>query len=188
MKKEELRNEYKTKRIALAPGALEEMSRAICLNLFTHFQLENKTISVFLPIERQKEVNTYRIVEKGMTINARIAIPKSDFVKGTMKHYLYEEGMSLTMNSLGIPEPVKGKLIRPDQLDFVIVPLLAISEKGQRVGYGKGFYDKFLRKCNPSCQFIGLHLFDEWAEIEDVNRFDIALHHCVTPNKVVHFG
>jgi 5-formyltetrahydrofolate cyclo-ligase len=188
MMKAALRQAYREKRLTLSPGELEERSNRICLNLFTHFQLEGKTISIFLPIERHREVNTYHILEKGVSIGARMALPKTDFARVTMKHYGYEQGLALQVNAYGIPELVKGKLIRPEQLDIVCVPLLAVSEHGHRIGYGKGFYDKFLKKCPPHCLFIGLHLFEELDVIDDVNKHDIPLHYCITPNRVIHFG
>jgi 5-formyltetrahydrofolate cyclo-ligase len=78
-------------------------------------------------------------------------------------------------------------VIAADRLDIVFVPLLAVDKQGNRVGYGKGFYDRFLRKCAPGCQFIGLHYFDLEDRIDDVLPTDIRLNAVVMPNKVVRF-
>ncbi|MBI3237766.1 MAG: hypothetical protein HYZ43_02800 [Flavobacteriia bacterium] len=64
---------------------------------------------------------------------------------------------------------------------------MAVDKFGHRVGYGKGFYDRFLRKCSPSCQFIGLHYFDVEESISDVLPTDVKLNALVTPEKIIRF-
>jgi len=187
MKKAEVRELYKKKRFELSPNELEDRSEAICNLLFQHFQLAEKTISLFLPIERHKEINTYLILEKGMTLDSKIALPKMNVATQTLKHLLYESQSQLETNSFGVPEPRFGKSINIKDVEIVLVPLLGIDSKGNRVGYGKGYYDKFLKKCTASALFIGLHLFDEYEVIDDVEPFDVRLHYCVTPSKVIRF-
>jgi len=70
------------------------------------------------------------------------------------------------------------------EFDVVIVPMVIADERGYRVGYGKGFYDGFLAKCRPDCQFIGVCFYEPIEEIEDVHEHDVKLHACVTPSKV----
>ena len=187
MTKAELRDLYRAKRMTLSPGELERLSEVIVEQTLKHFQLEEKTISIFLPIERQKEVNTYLLWERAMNIGARVAVPKSNFDTLEMRHYLFESTDQLEVNDRGIPEPKKGKVIAADRFDIVFVPLLAVDKNGHRVGYGKGFYDRFLRKCAPSCQFIGLHYFDTEDPIEDVLPTDVKLNALVTPDKIIRF-
>lgn len=187
MTKAELRTLYRSKRTQISPGELQRLSETIIEQTLTHFQLEDKTISLFLPIELQKEVNTYLLWERAKNIGARIAIPKSNFETMEMRHYLFESTDQLEINDRGIPEPKKGKIIAADKFDVVFVPLLAVDKSGHRVGYGKGFYDRFLRKCAPSCQFIGLHYFDLEDSISDVLPTDVRLNAVVTPEKIVRF-
>jgi 5-formyltetrahydrofolate cyclo-ligase len=68
-------------------------------------------------------------------------------------------------------------------IDLVFIPLLACDLQGNRVGYGKGFYDRFLSKCRYDVKKIGLSFFDPVDKIEDVNVFDIPLDECITPKK-----
>lgn len=187
MTKAELRAIYRSKRLQLAPGELEKLSEVIVEQTLKHFQLEEKTISLFLPIERQREVNTYLLWERAKSIGARVAVPRSDFGNMEMRHYLFEDTDQLEINEKGIPEPRKGRVIAPDRFDIVFVPLLAVDKAGNRVGYGKGFYDRFLRKCAPSCQFVGLHYFGLEEAISDVLPTDVRLNAVVTPEKVVRF-
>ena len=186
MTKAELRKEYKHKRLELSAKELELLSENICDRVFSQFQLEGKVCSLFLPIERNKEINTYLILEKGISIGAQILLPRCE-ENNRMKHIQFEHHSQLKTNVLGIPEPQSGKQIPTKSIDVVFVPLLAIDSGGHRVGYGKGYYDRFLKKCRPDCLFIGLHLFEEFDEISDVERTDIPLHYCITPNQIHRF-
>jgi len=69
----------------------------------------------------------------------------------------------------------------------VIVPLLAIDKRGHRVGYGKGYYDKLLSQCKPTCMKVGVTLFEPIEEIEDVNEMDVPLDYCLTPASYIKF-
>ena len=187
MDKISLRNKYKEKRMQLPPGELERLSENIIDQTLANFQLSEKMVSLFLPIERQREINTYLLLERAMNIGAQVALPKTNFETMEMRHLLYERNDQLEVNEKGIPEPKKGKPIAADRMDYVFVPLLTIDKQGHRVGYGKGFYDRFLRKCSPACQFIGLHYFDLEDKIDDVLPTDIRLNAVVTPNGVIRF-
>lgn len=187
MNKSELREKYQQLRKQLSPGELDRFSEQIVELTLTHFQLSEKTISLFLPIERQHEVNTYLLWERARNVGATVAIPKSNFETLEMRHYLFEHTDQLEITNHGIPEPKKGKIVAADRFDIVFVPLLAVDKNGQRVGYGKGFYDRFLRKCAPGCQFVGLHYFDLESPIADVLPTDVRLHAVITPQAVFRF-
>ena len=188
MTKKELRKKYLEKRQMLSPQKLEQFSAQICHTAFSKFQLEKKKISLFLPIERKREINTYKIWEKAISFDALVAVPKINIKTNELKQVLFETEDQLEITSYGIPEPKKGRVIAAEHFDIVFVPLLAIDKKGNRVGYGKGFYDRFLKKCSPRCKFIGLSLFDELEEeISDINFRDIKLDYCITPNEFYRF-
>ena len=188
MLKEELRKKYKKLRRQIPPGHLQQISEQISLILFQNINLENKTISLFLPIERQHEINTYLIWEKAKSLNAKVGIPKANLETKELKHYVFEKEEQLEINSIGIPEPNSGKIISADRFDYVFVPLFCFDKIGNRVGYGKGFYDRFLRKCSNSCKFIGINHFDDFEEIEDVLPTDIQLDACITPSIMFWFN
>ena len=189
MTKEELRKHYMERRLALSPKQLEDISESICHTAFSNFQLEKKKISLFLPIERKKEINTYKIWEKATSFDAEVAVPKVNFKTNELKQILFESTDQLEISEFGIPEPKKGRVIAAEHFDIVFVPLLAIDKKGNRVGYGKGFYDRFLKKCSPRCKFIGMNHFDEFQDsIEGITFNDIKLDACITPGKIHRFG
>lgn len=95
--------------------------------------------------------------------------------------------MELALSDWQIHEPSHNETIASNEIDLVIVPLLAFDERGYRVGYGRGFYDRFLAQCRPDAQKIGLSYFPPVERIDDVNEFDIKLDSCVTPGKVWRF-
>jgi len=74
------------------------------------------------------------------------------------------------------------------EIDMVLVPLLCFDRQGHRVGYNKGFYDKFLKRCRPDCLKIGLGYFPPEAAIDDISSFDVKLDHCITPESIFDFG
>jgi 5-formyltetrahydrofolate cyclo-ligase len=187
MNKSDIRELYKQKRLKLGIQELEQISEQVCNNVLSNFQLEGKTCSLFLPIERLREINTYSLLERGVSIGARMVLPRCED-NFRLKHYLFENHKQLKTSILGIPEPQSGKLIPIKDIDIVFVPLLAFDATGQRVGYGKGYYDRFLKKCRPDCTFIGLHLFDEHDVISDCETTDVALHYCVGPSKIHRFA
>lgn len=187
MTKQEIRSFYKLRRLTLSSSDLFSRSKKIGDLLFSNFQMEGKTISIFLPIEKQNELNTYYILEKGISIGVKFGLPKINAENHTLIHYAYETPGQLAVNELGIPEPTYGKIIKPKQFDFVLVPLMATDINGHRVGYGKGYYDRFLSECSPTCQFIGLTLFDEFVIIDNVEEHDMVLNYCITPNQIHRF-
>jgi 5-formyltetrahydrofolate cyclo-ligase len=104
-----------------------------------------------------------------------------------MTHYLLTDNTKFRKNAYNIPEPVDGIEVPVSKIDVVFVPLLAYDEKGNRVGYGKGFYDAFLSKCKPETIKIGLSFFSPEFQIKDVTSDDIKLDFCVTPDSVYTF-
>ena len=104
-----------------------------------------------------------------------------------LNHRLFTDETRIENNALGIPEPQNGEFIPYEELDIVLVPLLVLDSFGNRVGYGKGVYDRFLANCSPRTIFIGLSFFEFVDRIEDTDVFDIPLHYCITPTKCYAF-
>lgn len=104
-----------------------------------------------------------------------------------MTNYLLTDSTVLKTNDWGIPEPVDGIEIQPQQIEVVFMPLLAFDEKGNRIGYGKGFYDRFLSSCSIDTVKIGLSFFEAEPLISEVSEDDIPLDYCVTSEKIYRF-
>ena len=187
MKKTELRTKYKALRNSLSQNEMEEMSLAIANKLLT-LPIWNKTyFHVFLPITEFKEVDTEFILHILSGKDKEIIISKVDFATQIMTHFLLTDNTVIKKNKLNIPEPVDGIEVPTNKIDVVFVPLLAFDKKGQRVGYGKGFYDDFLTQCKADIIKIGLSFFEPEEVITDVFEGDVKLDYCVTPGRIYSF-
>ena len=187
MLKKELRAKYKALRNQLSETDLEEMSLAVA-NKVLSLPIWDKTyFHIFLPITEHKEVNTEYILHLLSGKDKEIIISKSDFQTRNMTHFLLTDNTKIKKNAYNIPEPVDGLEVPTNKIDVVFVPLLTFDKTGHRAGYGKGFYDKFLKECKPETIKIGLSFFEASAIIEDVFENDVKLNYCVTPNRVYEF-
>jgi 5-formyltetrahydrofolate cyclo-ligase len=187
MFKKELRKKYKELRQGLTPEAIEHKSLAIA-NRLLQLDIWYKTYyHLFLSIEEQKEIDTEFILQILVGKDKEIVVSKSDFATLGMTHYLLTDNTKFKKNEYNIPEPVDGLEVPVTKIDVVFVPLLAFDLKGNRVGYGKGFYDKFLSQCKPDTIKIGLSFFETEDKIDDISENDILLDFCVTPNKLYFF-
>ncbi len=187
MNKTELRTQYKALRQNLSKVEIEEMSLAIA-NEVLALDIWSKTyFHVFLPIEEQKEVNTEFLLHLLTGKDKEIVISKSDFTTRKMTHFLLTDNPKIKKNEYNIPEPVDGIEVPSSKIQVVFVPLLAFDTKGNRVGYGKGFYDHFLAECQPETIKIGLSFFEAENTITDVFEKDVQLDFCITPEKCYRF-
>ncbi len=187
MTKSELRIAYKQHRKSLSEDSIEDLSLKIANHLLTLPIWDKSYYHIFLPIVEQKEVNTEYILNILSGKDKHIVISKSDFSKLELTHYLLTDSTTIKTNEWNIPEPIDGIPIDTKLIDVVFVPLLAFNEQGHRVGYGKGFYDRFLSQCQPETLKIGLSFFEAESNIEDISSDDIALDYCVTPEKTYRF-
>jgi len=189
MLKKEARILYKNKRAQLSDHEIENRSIAIANQLLklksNNFWHKNLYFHLFLTIVEQREINTEHILNILFAKDKEIVVAKSDFKHRTMVNYLLTENTRIKTNNYNIPEPMDGIEVPPTKIDVVFVPLLAYDQFGNRVGYGKGFYDRMLEKTD--CIKIGLSLFEPLDLIEDSNENDIALNFCISPNSIHSF-
>ena len=187
MTKKEARIKYKNLRKELPFAARDEKSMAVANALLKLPIWEKQYFHVFLSIEEHFEINTEYVLHILAGKDKEILISKSDFETRKMTHFLLTDGTKIKKNEYNIPEPVDGIEVPDSKIDVVFVPLLAFDQKGHRVGYGKGFYDRFLSKCKSDVITIGLSFFEAEKQISDVNENDFALNYCVTPLKTYSF-
>ncbi|NBL65463.1 5-formyltetrahydrofolate cyclo-ligase [Flavobacterium sp. NST-5] len=187
MTKKELRNHYKKLRENLSAEDVETKSMAIAnmalQGTFWHKQIYH----IYLPIIANKEVDTEFLLQILSGKDKDIVVSKADFSSRSMTHFLLTDSTKFVVNSHGIPEPENGFEVNPEKIEVVFMPLLAYDIKGNRVGYGKGFYDNFLRKCTPETIKIGLSFFEPETEIDGIFEGDIPMDFCITPSKIYSF-
>lgn len=191
MTKQELRTLYLQKRQALSVAEYGQLMFQLYQNFFSNIDLSFiNVLHTFLPITEKKEVDTWLIIDriKREFPHIRISIPKVNAQTGVFDSFYFEGLHQLGTNTWGIQEPKQGIPTEPEKINLVLIPLLAYDKNGHRVGYGKGFYDKFLTTCRPDCKKIGLSLFEAEEKIKDVSDLDVRMDQCITPRKVITFN
>jgi 5-formyltetrahydrofolate cyclo-ligase len=187
MKKKELREKYKILRQELDQNSIDQLSRA-CFNiLFTDFDLKEKNIGIFLPIKRKKEPNTFLLFSEFSKDAINYFAPKIDKNTDEIDFYSISQLNQIEIGLYQIPEPLPINKIEFSNLDIVLIPLMCFDSHGNRVGYGKGYYDRLLEKAPDKLLKIGVSLFNEIEYIEDVNINDVRLDYCLTPKQLIKF-
>ena len=194
MDKKEARKKSKEARKQLSQEEIEDKSLAIANQLLRMDTVPSLRLvwdklyyHLFLTIEEQKEINTEYMLQILAGKDKEIVISKCEFSTLGMTHFLLTDNTKIKKNSYNVPEPVDGLEVPDAKIDVVFVPLLAYDKQGNRVGYGKGFYDNFLSKCKPETIKIGLSFFPPEEKIEDVSANDVKLDFCVTPDGIFEF-
>lgn len=117
----------------------------------------------------------------------RIAWPRIHVGMLEMDAGLVEKDGLFIKNRFNILEPIGAAIISPEQLDLIFVPLVAFDLRGYRVGYGKGYYDRYLAQCRPDAVKIGFSFFEAVEYIEDIDEYDVPLNFCITPHRIYEF-
>lgn len=189
MTKSQLRKIYQTKRNQLSEAEYVVLNKKL-LEQFEKIDLTGiHCIHLFLPIIKKREPDTWLLRDwlKNNYPEIKIAFPQTDFSTLSMRNFTDDDTLQLAPNAWGITEPVAGTEINTDEIDLVIIPLLAFDEQGYRVGYGKGFYDRFLTQCRPDVQRMGLSFFEPVGLIEDVDVYDMRMDACITPEQIYYW-
>ena len=187
MTKAEVRQHYLNKRKQLSSQEIESKQRGL-MKHFALFDLSSySVVHIFLSIQKQREPNTQPLMEYLFSEGKTVVASQSDFTTKQMKHWAVSPESLLQINRYGIPEPIKGTPVPPSAIDLVFVPLLGYDVKGQRVGYGQGFYDRFLSACAPNVLFVGLSYFTPVNEITGCEPTDIRLNYCIYSGGIIQF-
>ena len=186
MLKKELRLKYSKLRENKSQKELLDLSLIIANNLLKIPIWSFNYYHIFLSISKKNEIDTQFILSILQGKDKNIVIPKTEG-DSAFTNYLLTDSMLLKDNKWGVPEPVDGIEVPPKKIDVVFLPLLAFDKQGNRVGYGKGFYDRFLRECNPNVVKVGLSLFLAEEVITDIHEEDVPMDYCITPEKIYMF-
>lgn len=187
MNKKELRKKYKDLRAQLSPEQRDTLSIEIANQVLKLNLWDYDYYHIFLPIQRLFEVQTAYILSILSGKDKNIVLSKSDFKQMTMQHFLLTDSTKIVTNTYGISEPQTGIQVPVDMIDVVFIPQLACDTQGNRIGYGKGFYDRFLAACKPNIVKVGLSFFEPETTVIPTNHQDIRLDYCVLPSKIVTF-
>ncbi len=190
MNKKNLRKQFLRKRKQLTSQAVEQASLTIKNLFFQQFTIDfvdMTTLHLFLPIIEQNEINTWLIIKQLFYQYPQINIAVPKMQQTHLIHYFLTPETKFLKNQWKIAEPVDAQPCPIENIDCVLIPLLCFDRRGNRVGYGKGFYDKFLAECRTDVIKTGVSLFEPIAHIDDVQQHDIKLDFCITPQQIYSF-
>ena len=188
MNKAELRKILLDQRMALGHVQMEKFQDMILIH-FQQLALPYlQYLHTYQPIEGRHEPDPEPLVRIAEFRNPglQLVVPKLTGENG-MLHILVTERTVWHKNRLGIPEPEEGESVDEDLIDLVLVPMLGCDLTGNRIGYGKGYYDRFLVNCREEVLKIGLSFLEPIESIDDVDPWDVPLDICITPQRVYEF-
>lgn len=185
MTKTELRNSYKQKRSEFSSVENERLSLKILDNLKQMDIWEFSVFHAFLPIKSQNEINTFPLIEYLFELNKRVVIPKVEGLN--LINSEIQKEVNFEIGKFDTLEPTEFQIIQNQKIEVVFLPMLISDKKGNRLGYGGGFYDRWLNQFDQKPLKIGLNFFEPIDEILDIDSFDVPLDYCVTPDEIVSF-
>ncbi|MCU7617883.1 5-formyltetrahydrofolate cyclo-ligase [Chryseobacterium sp. PBS4-4] len=186
MIKSEIRKLYLEKRKALSQDEVLSLSEKIFENFVNYFKpISGQKIHIFIPIEKFNEIRTESFIQYFLSRSIKVFVPK--IVDTELISVEIFSDTKFETNNWGISEPVSNEDSHIYDFDFIITPLLYCDKNGNRVGYGKGFYDTFFEMLSEKSKKIGVNYFDPDDMIDDVWENDIPVDYLVTPVEVLSF-
>ena len=186
MLKKDLRKIYLEKRMALSKDEVNFLSEKIFDKFILQFNIiENQKVSIFLPISKFNEINTLEFIKFLWSKRVNVFVPK--IIDKDLISVKFTSETVLIQNSWGILEPLSNQN-EETVFDYVITPLLYCDSFGNRVGYGKGFYDKFFQTINSDAKKIGVNYFASTDIIDDISELDVKLDYLITPDEILSFS
>jgi 5-formyltetrahydrofolate cyclo-ligase len=189
MTKKEIRTIYKAKRNELHVSQKAKMDDLLLI----HFQQLPiwipALVMTYAPHEKMNEFDPQYITDYCFFKNPeQVLFYPVMGADDEISCVVVNDNTTFAANQYGISEPVDGLPMFPEEIDLVILPLLAFDRNGYRVGYGKGCYDKFLKECREDVMKIGFSYFEPVEMIDDINAFDVKMDYCITPQHIYAFN
>lgn len=186
MTKAELRKYYLNKRKEFSRGEVSFFSKQIFECFLNQFKpTENQKVHIFLSIPQFNEVDTQLFIDYFFENNIKVYVPK--VIDNQLISIEIKKNTVYELNSWNIKEPIDNTDSGTTDFDYVITPLLYCDFFGNRVGYGKGFYDRFFSKISKDCQKVGIGYFKPNEIVDDVSQWDVKLDYLVVPTEVLSF-
>ena len=189
MLKKEARKLYKEKRLRLSEAERSKLDDLMLIQFQTVELPFLQSLLSYWPIGENNEPDTHLFTEflKFRNPELKICYPVSSFETMTMQAVATDIDTPFEKRNLNIYEPDRGDIVPADEIDMVFVPLLTFDQTGYRIGYGKGFYDKWLAGCRADCTKLGFSYFDPVDRLDDCTEFDVPLDLCITPHNIYVF-
>ncbi|WP_138429485.1 5-formyltetrahydrofolate cyclo-ligase [Fodinibius saliphilus] len=182
--KEELRSRLLEARESITAKAFSHGSKHIIGSLKDKPAfLEADVIHCYVSMNSRGEVDTHHLLKELLNSDKDVIVPISNFADHTLSHIRLDSFDQLKENKWGVLEPDEGEEVSIDQVDLVVVPMVGGDECANRIGYGKGFYDRFLK--DVSALKIGLCFEQNIVPKLPVEEFDIPLDHIITEERII---
>lgn len=189
MIKKELREIYKKKRLEISDKEKAKLDDLLLIQ-FQKIPFYNAEVLLsYFPMPHTAEPDTHLFTRflQHMIPGLQTAYPVTDFSTATMDAFLVDDDTEFAENAFHITEPKSDEMAQANSIDIVFVPMLICDINGNRVGYGKGFYDRYLAQCREDVVKIGFSYFEPVDAINDTHEFDIPLDYCITPQNFYEF-
>ncbi|MEZ5308930.1 MAG: 5-formyltetrahydrofolate cyclo-ligase [Pyrinomonadaceae bacterium] len=187
MTKKELRRIFRERRRALEMSEVERLSDLIAENMIGFLKgREISVVSRFSPMRDEREIDA-GLIERRLRSkhpHFRVALPRVAKGSKTLEHVFVSDSTRFDESDWGISEPIGEDDAKASDFDLVVVPLLCFDRDLNRVGYGGGFYDRFLAETKAECLKVGVSLFPPVGRIDEIHERDIPLDAVVTPLEV----
>ena len=171
MNKKELRAQIKAAKKAMTEQQIEDLSRDLCCQFLQTEEYRNaKTVYGYLPYNQ--EVRTWALLEQALRDGKKVAVPK---IYDDEMRFIYMDDLDAVFTGYaGIPEPVADEPVADDPTALVLMPGLAFDKEGHRIGYGGGFYDRFLEN-EPNHPTVALCYHFQLMDHLDTEEHDIPV-------------
>ncbi len=181
--KQALRDRMRAVRDALPKSACQTRSVSITQHVLGLEEMRRAvTILAFASI--RNEVRTRPTMEAVWAAGKRVALPR--VVGDELVLHLVDAETALVEGSFSVPEPPEAATrVKPDEVDFALVPALAVDPRGFRIGYGGGYYDKLLPRLEHACTCVLAYDFQLISEVPEL-PFDVPVDLVVTDDRVIH--
>lgn len=191
MKKDDIRAFYKAKRSALSLQSKSKMDDLLLIK-FQQLLIDIPSLLMtYSPIKVLNEFDPQIITDycyfKNPGQQLFYPVTMESEMGPLIRSVIVEDETIFETNKYGIEEPIDGIDMFPSEIDLVIVPLISFDKKGNRVGYGKGYYDRFLKQCRKDCVKIGFSYFEPVDQVDDINKYDVKLNFGITPEAIYEF-
>ncbi len=187
MLKSEARKLFLSKRKALSMSDCLKLDDLLLIQ-FQRFNLSNvNLLGSFYPMDAYNEPNVLLLVKYLKAVNPILEFAYPKIQQDDCSMDFFAETETLSENKWGIKEPIPLNKILPSQLDAILVPLLGFDLTGHRVGFGKGYYDRFFENYPKSHLRVGISYFEPIPKLVDTQQFDVPLTHCITPWHIYEF-
>lgn len=181
MDKQLLRSMFLKKRMTLGKQEFASRNHALFNNLNSFISLIDPVehAHIYISMPSKKEPDTQPIIQLLIDQNISVYSSRTLYKERRLTHHPVLSISDFKVEKNGIPSPVSITEISSDQLDIVFIPLISFDQIGNRIGYGAGLYDRFLKDVRKDCLKVGLCITPPLDQIEDLNEYDIPLDHCI---------